>query len=95
MTENPLAFRRVRRGFDPVQVATHVGELTRQVERANQDAVEMARVAESLKAENDALKQKALSRYRGLGERVEQMFVAAEAEAADIRAERGPGRAKR
>ena len=55
MTENPLAFRRVRRGFDPVQVATHVGELTRQVERANQDAVEMARVAESLKAEKRRL----------------------------------------
>jgi cell division septum initiation protein DivIVA len=86
MNENPLAFRRVRRGYDPVQVAAYVGELTRQVERASQDAAEMARLAESLKVENDAHKQKALSRYRGLGERIEQMFALAEADAAEIRA---------
>jgi cell division septum initiation protein DivIVA len=87
MTDTSFNFRLVRHGYDPEQVVAHVGELARQVELAQYDVSELTRLADTLRSENDAYKQKFRSRYGGLGERIEQILALAETEAADIRAD--------
>jgi cell division septum initiation protein DivIVA len=86
MAENMPNFAEARRGgYDPGQVTAYVGGLIREMEAAHSKVAELSRLVERLHAENNTFKQKAGSRYSGLGERVDQILVLAESEAAEVR----------
>ncbi len=86
MAENMPNFAEARRGgYDPGQVTAYVGGLIREMEAAHSKVAELSRLVERLHAENNTFRQKAGSRYSGLGERVDQILVLAESEAAEVR----------
>jgi cell division septum initiation protein DivIVA len=86
MAENMPNFAEARRGgYDPGQVTAYVGGLIREMEAAHSKVGELTRVVEKLHQENTTYKQKAGSRYSGFGERIDQILVLAETEAAEVR----------
>lgn len=85
MAENIPNFNVQRRGYDQAQVTAYVGGLIREMESAHSKIAELTRLVEKLHSENNANKQKAASRYSGLGERVDQILALGEAEAAEVR----------
>jgi cell division septum initiation protein DivIVA len=86
MAENIPNFAEARRGgFDQAQVTAYVGGLIREMEAAHSKVGELTRVVEKLHAENNTYRQKAGSRYSGFGERIDQILVLAETEAAEVR----------
>ena len=86
MAENMPNFAEARRGgYDQAQVAAYVGGLIREMEAAHSKVGELTRVVEKLHAENNTFRQKAGSRYSGFGERIDQILVLAESEAAEVR----------
>ena len=86
MAENIPNFAEARRGgYDQEQVTAYVGGLIREMEAAHSKVAELTRLVERLHAENNTYKQKAGSRYSGFGERIDQILVLAETEAAEVR----------
>ena len=78
-----LARDQVQLGHDQVQLAhEEISQRTREAEQALAEIGELQHFAEALEAENDAHKQKFRSRY----DRVEQVLILAETEAAQMRA---------
>ena len=86
MAENMPNFAEARRGgYDPGQVTAYVGGLIREMEAAHSKVGELTRVVEKLHQENNTYRLKAGSRYSGFGERIDQILVLAETEAAEVR----------
>ncbi|MGD0810577.1 MAG: DivIVA domain-containing protein [Acidimicrobiales bacterium] len=86
MAENMPNFAEARRGgYDQGQVTAYVGGLIREMETAHSKVAELSRLVERLHAENNTYKQKAGSRYSGFGERIDQILLLAESEAAEVR----------
>ena len=77
--------RQRRGGYDQAQVTAYVGGLIHEMESARTKVGELTRLVEKLQAENNTYKQKSGSRYGGLGERIDQMLLLAENEAAEVR----------
>jgi cell division septum initiation protein DivIVA len=92
MAENIPNFMVQRHGYDQGQVTAYVSGLIREMESAHSKISELNRLVERLHAETDTYKQdannykqRASSRYSGVGERIDQILKLAETEAAELR----------